>query len=279
MSASETLRQRWRALGPDVGVLVEAGAGTATRRRLIGLNEELVLEMGSVFKVFLLAAFARTVERGEGNWDQSFGIAASDRIPHSAVLEDMSDGREISARDLLVAMMGQSDNTATQMIADWLPAAAIDEVIRLTGLNSTAVDTDLRGLYARAGPDPEFEPNVCRTTVADMVRFYRFALWGGMVSSPAVATTFRDILESENRDQGTNWGSGLACLRKSGFVEPPPLFAVGFAGAVVGRSEPLVFAFALNRHIGSGGGTELVEAIGPVIHDTLMWSIEQLPPS
>ena len=275
MSASETFRQRWHALGPDVAVLVEAG-DDATPRRLIALNEHRVLEMGSVFKVFLLAAFARMVERGEASWGQPFRIAASDRIPHSAVLEDLPDGHEISARDLLVAMMGQSDNTATQMVADWLPDGVIDAVIRLAGLELTTIDTDLRGLYAREVAEPGMEARVCRTTVADMVRFYRFALGGALLADPSVRGTFGDILESENRDQGTTWGSGLTCLRKSGYVAPTPLLGVGFAGAMLGRSEPLVFAFALNRHLDLAEGEELAAAFGPLIKDTLVWAIEHL---
>ena len=271
----ETLEQRWRVLGPDVGVLVEAGSGVTVPRWLIALNEHRVLEMGSVFKVVLLAAYARIVERGEASRDQPFRIAASDRIPHSAVLEELPDGHEIGARDLLVAMMGQSDNTATQMVADWLPEGAVDEVIRLAGLESTDVDTDLRGLYAHAETDPSFEPRVCRTTVADMVRFYPFALWGGLLRGSDVATTFRDIMESENRDQGTTWGEGLTCLRKSGSIEPPPLFAVGFAGAIVGGSEPLVFAFALNRHVDLAESEELTAAFGPILGDTLVWAIAE----
>lgn len=271
-SDSETLLRRWRALGPDVSVLVEHGAIEAERRPLIALNERQVLEMGSVFKVFLLAAFARLVERGEASWDQPFRIAASDRIPHSAVLEDLPDGHEIAARELLVAMMGQSDNTATEMVIDWLPDGAVDDVIRAARLESTVVDTDLRGLYAQAEADPEFEPNVCRTTAADMVQFYRFALWGGLLNDLLVAATFRDILESENRDQGTPW-SGLTCLRKSGYVAPPPLLGVGFAGAFWGGSEPLVFAFALNRHIDQAGGEELAAAFGPVVGEALVWAI------
>jgi hypothetical protein len=272
LSVGEALLRRWRELGPDVGVLVELGASEAERRPLIALNEHRVLEMGSVFKVFLLAAFARAVERGEAIWEQPFRIAASDRLPHSAVLEDLPDGREISARDLLIAMMGQSDNTATQMVIDWLPDGAVDDVIRAAGLESTVVDSDLRGLYARAEADPGFEPNVCRTTAADMVRFYRFALWGGLLNDLLVSATFRDILESENRDQGTTW-TGLTCLRKSGYVAPPPLLGVGFVGAMLGGTEPLVFAFALNRHIDQAHGELLSAAFGPVIHDTLVWAI------
>lgn len=273
MSASETLQQRWQALGPDAGVLVEAGVSESKHRTLISLNERHVLEMGSVFKVFLLAAFARMVERGEASWDQPVRLAASDRIPHSAVLEDLPDGHEIVARDLLVAMMGQSDNTATQMVIDWLPDGAIDEVLRVAGLTSTTVDSNLRSLYAREAADPGIEVRVCRTTVVDMVRFYRFALWGGLLSNPVVMATFRDILESENRDQGTTWGSGLVCLRKSGYLAPPPLLGVGFAGAMLGRTEPLVFAFALNRHIDLAEGERLAAAFGPVLKDTLIWAI------
>lgn len=270
--ASEALRQRWQVLGPEVAVLVELGASEAERRPLIALNEHRVLEMGSVFKVFLLAAFARAVERGEAIWEQPFRIAASDRLPHSAVLEDPPDGREISARDLLIAMMGQSDNTATQMVIDWLPPGAVDEVIQLAELESSTIDTNLRTLYSRTEADPFLEPYVCRTTVADMVRFYRFALWGELLTDLLVSATFRDILESENRDQGTTW-SGLTCLRKSGYVAPPPLLGVGFAGAMPGGTEPLVFAFALNRHIDQAHGELLAAAFGPVIHDTLVWAI------
>lgn len=271
--ATIALLRRWRALGQDVGVLVTVGDGIAARHPLISLNEDLVLEMGSVFKVFLLAAFARHVERGDVNWDQTFIIARDHRIPHSAVLEGVPDGNEIAARDLLVAMMGRSDNTATQMVLDALPEDAPDEVIGLAGLPSTVVNADLRSLHAQATADSLIEPRCCRSTAADMVRFYRFVLSGGMLNDPDVDASFRDILASEDRDQGFVWGSGITCLRKSGYVAPPPLLAVGFAGAMLGAPSPITFAFALNRHIDELAGKELAGEFGPVVRDTLLWAL------
>lgn len=269
----ETLLQRWQALGPHVGVLVTAGNGVAPRHPLISLNENLVFEMGSVFKVFLLAAFARQVERGDASWDQSFVLTPDVRIPHSEVLEDLPDGTGIAARDLLVAMMGRSDNTATQMMVDWLPDGPIDAVIGLAGLGSTTVHADLRILYAKAEADPLFEPRCCRSTVADMVRFYRFALSGRMLADPDIDATFRDILGSEDRDQGFVWSPGITCLRKSGYVAPPPLLAIGFAGAMHDGREPLTFGFVLNRYIDEAAGRDLAAGFGPVVRDTLLWAL------
>ncbi len=231
--------------------------------------------MGSVFKVLLLAAFALGVERGRASWDQVFTVSPQARIPGSEVLENLRDGHDIAARDVLVAMMGRSDNTATQMVIDWLPEGAIDELIALAGLTSTIIDPDLRTLYAQATADSLFEPRCCRSTVADMVRFYRFALSGRMLTDPEVDATFRDILGSEDRDQGFVWAPGITCLRKSGYVAPPPLLAVGFAGAMLGGREPLMFAFALNGYIDEETGHDLAARFGPVVRDTLLWALAE----
>lgn len=135
---------RWRVLGPDVGVLVEPLATHATAWPLISLNPDLTLEMGSVFKVFVLAAFARLVDQGEASWKESFRLTSEVRLPHRAMLETMPDGAAISAGDLLVAMMGPSDNSATVMLMAALPDGALDETIRLAGPGSTSVASDLR---------------------------------------------------------------------------------------------------------------------------------------
>ena len=179
--AAEVLWQRWQGLGPDVGVLVEAGDGAAKQRPLIALNEDLVLEMGSVFKVFLLAAFARFVEQGEASCEQPFRITASDRIPHSAVLERLPDGHEITARDLLVAMMGQSDNTATQMLVDVLPPGAVDEVIRLAGLASTTV---------AATSVPSMPERLSSRISSRMLAGQRSPIWSGFTDSRCGAVCF-----------------------------------------------------------------------------------------
>ena len=282
--AQMPLLRRWHALGPDVGMLVMAPDDDGPDRPLISWNEDVILEMGSVFKLVLLAAFARQVEGGDASWHQTFMLTPDVRISHSELMGNLPDGHEIAARDLLVAMMGPSDNTATQMMIDWLPDGAIDELIGLAGLTSTMIDPDLRTLYAHSNADALFEPRSCRSTVADMVRFYQFALSGRfyqfalsgrLLTNPAVDATFRDILGSEDRDQGFVWGSGITCLRKSGYVAPPPLLAIGFAGALLGGPEPLVFAFALNRNIGEEAGRDLAAAFGPVVRDTLLWALAQ----
>lgn len=108
-----------------------------------------------------------------------------------------------------------------------------------------------------------------------MVRFYRFALSGRMLTDPGTDAIFRDILRTEDRDQGTDWGAGPICQRKSGFLEPPPLLGIGFAGTMLGGPTPLVFAFALNRRKDEAGGQLLANSFGLVLRDTLLGATGQ----
>ncbi len=270
MFARGALLRRWQALGPDVGVLIETGIDEgANHQPPLETHPALTLEMGSVFRVFLLAAFARLVDRGEATWEQPFELTSATRVPHSAVLESRPDGDVIPAHELLVAMICQSDNTATQIMLGCLPVEEVDHVLQAAGLEATRFTRDLVELYVRATADPLTELEGCRTTVVELVWFYRFSLSGRMLERGDADRTFRDILGSEGLDQEFVWGAGMTCLRKSGYVAPPPLPGIGFAGAMLGGAHPLVFAFDHNRRIDEGA-KELADAFGRCIRDTLL---------
>lgn len=266
----DALMRRWDDLGPMVGFRVRRRDRSQDARIEVRLNDELILEMGSVFKVFVLAAFARHVEAGATNWDESLALPAARRVPDSIVTERLPDGHRMSARELAVAMMAVSDNTATQILMDRLPPDSIRNLLREAGLEHTTVLESLVDVYAQANADVTMIPTACRTTASEMVRFSSFVFDDAMFQTADARDQFRDIMTSEDRDQGFAWPGAPTVYRKSGSLAPPPLLAGGLAGRFNYRDKSIVCGFAFNRLTSGADADRVRRSFSACVHDTIV---------
>ena len=270
LTLPDSLMRRWADLGPMVGFRVRRLDRSRDDGIEVRLNDELVLEMGSVFKVFVLAAFARHVEAGAGSWDELLALSAARRVPASVVTERLPDGHRMPARELAVAMIGVSDNTATQILMDRLPPESIRTLLHEAGLKRTIVLDSLVDLYAQANADVTIVPTACRTTASEMVRFYSFAFDDAMFQTADARDQFRDIMMSEDRDQGFTWPGAPTVYRKSGSLAPPPLLAGGLAGRFDYPDQSFVCAFAFNRLTDGADADRMTGAFSACVHDTIV---------
>jgi hypothetical protein len=233
------LRRRWAPLHDQVAFAASRGDET------VGSQHDAPFEVGSAFKAFAAAELARQAASGTLDLDMRLTVQPVDRVDSSIVVDAIPDGGSISLREAAEAMIGASDNTATDMVLRAVGAGRVRALLADLGLAGTTIPDSTKAIYDRVRAEPGWQPVACITTMADLARFYT-----ATVAERALGEgteRFLALMREEDIVQGAMWPDGVACYRKSGMVEPPPLLAMGMGGAFVAPDGAVTaFAFALN---------------------------------
>ena len=141
----------------DVEVLCEK-AGGVVGLSLIELksgekyehNADWVLtQPASTVKLGLLNAALYKVQEGLGSLDDILVCGKDDKTPGSGVLQHLKNGTEMPLSDMLMLMIIQSDNSATNLVIDYLGFDYINGFFDMCGLPNIRVRRkmfDLEGL-------------------------------------------------------------------------------------------------------------------------------------
>ena len=232
------MRRRWAPLRDQATFAARRGEET------VGFQEDASFEVGSAFKAFVAAEYARQVAAGSFDPDRRVEITVENRVDSSDMTDQLLDGATIPLQEAAEAMIAVSDNTATDLVMTAVGAARVRNLLRELGLTSTTIPDSTRSIYERFRNEPGWRPVACRTTMTDLVRFYRATVAERALGD--ATDRFLALMREEDMLQGAHWPNDATCYRKSGMVEPPPLLAMGMAGALDVGGEVAAFAFALN---------------------------------
>lgn len=236
----EQMREMWAPLRD------QCAFGARRGDAFTGLNETRRFEVGSTFKAFVAAEYARQVAAGAVDPDMRLTIDAEDRVDSSDMTDQLLDGATIPVQEAAEAMIAVSDNTATDLVLRVVGADRVRDLLRELGLRETTIPDSTQSIYARFRREPGWRPVACLTTMEDLTAFYA-ATVGERVLGEQATDRFLDLMRQEDILQGNRWPNEVTCYRKSGMLEPPPQLAMGMAGAFVSATgEVTSFAFALN---------------------------------
>lgn len=143
--------------------------------KVIAHDERAVLPSASLIKVPILAELYRRAEEEGLRLDETLTMRQEDQVPGSGVLQDLTPGTPYLLRDLATLMITVSDNTATNLLIDFLGIDAVNAVIRRLGLMQTALERRLERV-------PVERPRLNRTTAYDMTRLMELIAQGHCVS-------------------------------------------------------------------------------------------------
>lgn len=217
-------------------------------------NADIPVEAGSTFKVILLAHVCSLLDRGELGLTQVIVLEGAHRVAASEDFEMLPDGTELTLDRILRAMIGASDNTATQIVQQIIGRDAVEALMSAFGMSATHVPDNLRSVYSQTDSTKAFP--AFQTTMCDMRLFYERMQENSLQLSRESEAFFWDVLLEEDRRQGTDWPSGVACYRKSGSVIWDSVNAQAVCGALRKGNTEIPFAFALNRRPGGDASAE-----------------------
>jgi beta-lactamase class A len=109
-------------------------------------NGDELFPTASVFKVPVIVELYRQAEAGRLSLDDKMVLKEAEKVPGSGILKELSEGLEVTVRDLSRLMMILSDNTATDMIVERVGKDNVNATMRRLGLNKTVVVADCRDL-------------------------------------------------------------------------------------------------------------------------------------
>src|SRR5437867_9554483 len=99
-------------------------------------GDERVRTASTIKIAVMIEAFARVAE-GRAKWTDELVLTKVARYSGSGILPEMSDGLRLSLQDCVRLMMLLSDNTATNMVLDYLGTDAVNDRMNSLGFKST----------------------------------------------------------------------------------------------------------------------------------------------
>src|SRR5438270_8170111 len=103
------------------------------------LNGDERVPTASTIKIaVMIEAFARVAE-GHAKWTDELVLTKAARYSGSGVLPELADGLRLTLRDCVNLMMLISDNTATNMVLDYLTTDAVNARMNSLGFKGTRI--------------------------------------------------------------------------------------------------------------------------------------------
>lgn len=161
-----------------------------TSGKVHAYNEDAPLIAASVIKLFIMAEAMRAIEAGKLRADTEFIKTAQMNMPSCGALSYMHDGLKVTLMDLVTLMIILSDNTATNMLIDYLGMDKINAEIARIGAEGCALN---RRLFDREASRAGIQNYI---TAAGVGRFFRM-LWEGRVVSPQASEKMLSILKNQ----------------------------------------------------------------------------------
>lgn len=128
------------ALQSSLGVYdVTDGLCTAVEE----IRADAPIVLGSVFKLWILAALANEIGEGRASWDEPMTVTDELRSSPMVGAYELETGTEVTLEQLAHAMILLSDNTATDMLLDRIGREAVEAAMVRAGVTSAAANVPI----------------------------------------------------------------------------------------------------------------------------------------
>ena len=201
--APQSLESRVRAeVAPFKGKVFLYAKNLDTGRTYSLNGDERVRTASTIKIAVMIEAFARVAE-GRAKWTDELVLTKAARYGGSGILPELSDGLRLTLQDAVRLMMVLSDNTATNMVLDYLTTDAVNERMSALGFKATRIMRRVgSGGESKEGKSGD---NLKRfglgaTTTHEMVQIMEKLERGEIVSKEAS----KEMLELMKREQGRN---------------------------------------------------------------------------
>lgn len=118
---------------PEVSVLAGTVDTAGTLTPAFEQDADTPHPVGSMFKLFVLAAVAEKVAAGDLAWEQKLTLEAGDKTLPSGTLQNEPDGTQVTVQDAATRMISISDNTATDLLQRVVGEQAVLDAAKRAG--------------------------------------------------------------------------------------------------------------------------------------------------
>ena len=162
------------------------------------MGDERVRTASTIKIAVIIEAFARVAE-GKAKWTDELVLTKAARYGGSGVLPELSDGLRLTLRDCVNLMMVVSDNTATNMVLDYVSTDAVNDRMNALGFKATRIMRRIGGGgESREGKEPDNKKfGLGATSPHEMVQILERLDRGEIISSAAS----KEMIELMKREQ------------------------------------------------------------------------------
>ena len=160
-------------------------------------GDERVRTASTIKIAVMIEVFARVAD-GRAKWTDELILTPAARYAGSGILPELSDGLRLTLRDCLRLMMTLSDNTATNMVLDYLSTDAVNERMESLGFKQTRIMRRVgSGGESKAGKEPDNKRfGLGATTPHEMVEIMA-KLEGGEIVNKEASKEMIDLMKRE----------------------------------------------------------------------------------
>jgi beta-lactamase class A len=160
-------------------------------------GDERVRTASTIKIAVMIEAFARVAE-GRAKWTDELLLTKASRYGGSGILPELGDGLRLTLRDCVRLMMLVSDNTATNMVLDYLTTDAVNERMESLGFKSTRIMRRVGGGgESKAGKEADNKRfGLGATTPHEMVQIME-RLDKGEIVNQAASKEMIDLMKRE----------------------------------------------------------------------------------
>lgn len=160
-------------------------------------GDERVRTASTIKVAVMIEAFSRVSER-RAKWTDELVLTKAARYGGSGVLPELADGLRLTLRDCVNLMMVVSDNTATNMVLDYLTTDAVNARMNTLGFKDTRLMRRIGGGgESKEGKEPDNKRfGLGATTPHEMVRILE-KLDGGEIVNKAASKEMIDLMKRE----------------------------------------------------------------------------------
>jgi beta-lactamase class A len=177
-------------------------------------NGDARVRTASTIKVAVMIEAFASVAEGRAKWTDELVLTKAARYGGSGVLPELADGLRLTLRDCVNLMMVVSDNTATNMVLDYLSTDAVNERMNGLGFKGTRIMRRIGGGgESKEGKEPDNKRfGLGATTPHEMVQILERLDRGDIVSK----TASKEMIDLMKREQAryaigrTNWDVPMA---------------------------------------------------------------------
>ncbi len=166
------------------------------------LRADEPVRTASTIKLPIMATVFQHVAQGKVKWDDEIILTKEKKKGGSGILFEFSDNTRLDLRSALHLMIVVSDNSATNLVLDKVPADSVNEFMATLGLKQTlSLRKVFGGGEAKAYADPANKPfGLGKSSPRDMVRLLEMLGKGEVVSKEASAEMIAILKRQQLKD-------------------------------------------------------------------------------
>jgi len=198
LTATQSIDARVRAeVAPFKGHVSLFARNLDTGEEYSFSGDERVPTASTIKIAVMIEAFARVPE-GRAKWTDELVLTKAARYGGSGILPELGDGLRLTLQDCVRLMMVLSDNTATNMVLDYLSTNAVNARMNSLGFKQTRLMPRVGGGGESVdGKQPDNKRfGLGATTPHEMVQILQ-KLDRGEIVNPAVSQQMLDLMKRE----------------------------------------------------------------------------------